>query len=125
MLTPVFAGFFGLFYMFLTVRTIKIRRTARVAIGTGDNELLARSSRAHGNFIDYVPFALILSYFAELAGKNQTLIFVLLASLFVGRIIHFYGLAIDEMKRKTVKLRVIGMAITITTISTLSLLVIF
>lgn len=125
MITFVFAGFFGLFFMLLTAKTIITRRKVKIAVGIDGNETLARISRAHGNFAEYAPLALLFSYFCETSGYDKYLLSILLTSLFIGRICHFYGVTIAEPKNKIIKFRIIGMAITITVISIFSLMLIF
>ena len=124
MLTFVFAGLFGFLYIYLTINTIKLRRKLGIPYGTSDSEELARASGAHSNFAQYTPFVLLLSFFCEAIGTNKDVIFGLLLTFFIGRILHFYSVTKNEVKNKTVKFRVIGMVITITTISILSTILI-
>jgi uncharacterized membrane protein YecN with MAPEG domain len=121
MITFTFAGLFGLFYVFLSAKTIKTRRKAQVAVGTSDNDILTRAVRAHGNFFEYTVFAIILAYFNEVNGLNKYFIAALLSAFLVGRISHFYGITIAEIKNKNFKFRVFGMAISLTVISILSI----
>lgn len=49
--------------------------------------------RAHGNFIEGVPFALVIAAVAELNGANKLLLGGSLGLLFVSRVLHAeYGL---------------------------------
>ena len=74
MITPVYAAILALLFVFLSVRTIRFRRRFSVAIGNGEHNLLARASRAHGNFAEYVPLALLLIYFIERGAAMPTLV---------------------------------------------------
>ena len=65
-ITPIYAGLLTLVFVALSVRVIGGRRMAGVGLGDGGNRLLLRKTRAHGNFAEYVPFALILMALAEL-----------------------------------------------------------
>ncbi len=65
-ITPIYAGLLTLLFVALSVRVIGGRRMAGVGLGDGGNRLLLRKTRAHGNFAEYVPFALILMALAEL-----------------------------------------------------------
>lgn len=113
LVSPFYTAVLALFFVFLSIRTIRIRRKARVAIGGGDNPLLERAIRVHGNFAEYVPIAVILIYFLEIKTGISLLVHVLFLALIAGRAIHFYGVRqVDE----TIKFRVIGMATTFTVI---------
>jgi uncharacterized membrane protein YecN with MAPEG domain len=48
--------------------------------------------RAHGNFIEYVPFALILMAGIESAGASHLFLLLLALFLIVGRILHPLGM---------------------------------
>lgn len=113
LVTPFYAAVMALFFVYLSIRTIRIRRSAKIAIGGGDNPLLQRAIRVHGNFAEYVPVAVLLIYFLEINTGLSFLVHILFLALIAGRAIHFYGVReVDE----TIKFRVIGMATTFTVI---------
>jgi len=64
--TPLYAALLGLMFIALSIRTIRLRRRYRVAIGDGRKALLQRAMRVNANFAEYVPLALLLIYFVEL-----------------------------------------------------------
>ena len=66
--TPIYATILGLLFIALSVRTIRMRRKHRVAVGDGNNSELRRAMRVHANFAEYVPLALLLIFFVELDG---------------------------------------------------------
>ena len=70
-ITPVYAAIFAIIFVLLSVRTLRERRKARVAVGGGGNIQLLRAARAHANFAEYTPFALLLITFMELKGLSQ------------------------------------------------------
>lgn len=111
--TPIYAAILGLIFVIISFRTIGIRRNAKVAIGGGDNQLLQRAIRVHGNFTEYVPIALILIFFLEIQISFKIIIHLLLISLIIGRSIHFYGV---RQVNENLKFRVTGMVITLSTI---------
>lgn len=49
---------------------------------------LKRAIRAHGNFVEYTPFAFFLVFLAELNGAPTYLVHSALSSLFVARVAH-------------------------------------
>jgi len=55
-----YAAVVGLIFIGLSILTIAERRKASVYLGAGDNDRLLRRIRAHANFAEYVPLALIL-----------------------------------------------------------------
>ena len=56
----------ALFFVVLTFRVIGKRRVARISLGDGGDRGLLRRQRAHANFAEYVPLALILMICAEM-----------------------------------------------------------
>ncbi|MGI9379312.1 MAG: MAPEG family protein, partial [Methyloligellaceae bacterium] len=64
--TPVYAGFLTLIFVFLSFRVIQFRRTARIALGDAGDRELFRRCRVQANFTEYVPLALILMGLAEI-----------------------------------------------------------
>lgn len=60
-IVPFYTALLAAFYIFLSVRVVRIRRQEKVGIGDGNNVRLRRAIRAHGNFAEYVPLAVILT----------------------------------------------------------------
>ena len=58
----------------------------------GDDEALLRLMRAHGNFIEYVPLAILALAGAEIAGAAPCLVAICGGVLLLARIVHFFGL---------------------------------
>jgi len=58
----------------LSARTIRARRSAKVAIGTGGDKRLERASRVHANFAEHVPFGLLLIALTEIWGMPSVII---------------------------------------------------
>jgi uncharacterized membrane protein YecN with MAPEG domain len=63
-----------------------------VSLGHGDDAKLERAMRVQGNFIEYVPFSLILLMLLELELTDMWLLHVLGALLVTGRLLHAYGM---------------------------------
>lgn len=89
--TTLYASLLGLILIFLSARVSRNRRRAKVSLGHGDDELLEKAARAQGNFIEYVPIALILLMLLELETSQMWLMHVLGAMLLLGRILHAWG----------------------------------
>jgi uncharacterized protein len=54
--------------------------------------VLNRRTRAHANFIEYVPLILLLTALLEGSGTSRTMIEVLLVVLVVARLMHPFGM---------------------------------
>lgn len=109
-ITPAYAGLFALFFVFLSVRVIRLRRAARISLGDGGDQELQRRSRVHANFAEYVPLTLILMLLAELQGQPSWTIHLIGALLLIGRATHAYGVS---QAPQILKLRAVGMVTTI------------
>ena len=91
--TALYAGLLGFLLLGLSIGVIRQRRRAQVGVGHGGDERLERWTRIHGNFTEYVPFALALLALIELQGAPSWLLHGLGAALVVGRLAHAQGLA--------------------------------
>ena len=88
MVTPLYAGILGIIYIVLTFFTISGRIKHKISLGAGGNSDMETKIRIDGNFIEYVPLALILMAFAEFEGIHEIVIHIAGAALVIGRIIH-------------------------------------
>lgn len=109
--TALYAGLLGLYFIWLATRVIKARRLYRVALGT-DHPLVQRAARAHGNFAEYVPFALLLLALCEANGLPAWALHALGVTLLVGRVLHATGIAREP---EDFRWRVAGMSLTFAT----------
>lgn len=113
-ITPVYAAFLALLFVALSVRVIKQRRQAQVAIGAGGSKSLERAMRVQANFAEYVPFAVLLLALMELQGAPAALLHGLGLLLLVGRLSHAYGVS---QERENFRFRVSGMMATFATLT--------
>ena len=91
MVTLVYAGVLVLIGLYLAYRSSMKRLSTEIMIGTGDNTEMLQASRVHGNFVEYVPFFLILSGALELSGQLPTLALYILGDIFVLVSLDFLG----------------------------------
>jgi uncharacterized membrane protein YecN with MAPEG domain len=117
-IVPAYAAMLALIYIFLALRVIRTRQSARVAIGAGDNRSLERAIRVHGNFAEYVPLALLLLAFVEMQGGPAWWINVLCFALVAARVIHAYGVS---QEKENLRFRVVGMVTTFFVLASSSL----
>jgi uncharacterized protein len=118
-ITAFYASLLSLLFLLLSARVIAQRRAARVEIGDGDSKQLLRRMRVHGNFVEYVPFALLLMALAESLKAPAGLLHLVGLVLVAGRFIHAYGLS---QTPHVLRLRTLGMMATFTAISAAALL---
>ena len=91
-ITGFYLGILSLFYLGLGTRVIWIRRRDLVGLGHGENRVLQRAIRAHGNFSEWVPMLLIAMLFLEFEGIGRVPIHLFGISLVISRILHAIGL---------------------------------
>ncbi len=113
-IVPYYAAVLALVFVALSVNVIKGRRERRVAIGVSGAGDLERRVRAHGNFAEYAPFALLLIAMAELRGTPPLVLHALCASLLLGRLAHAWGVSRTD---EDLRVRVAGMAATFAAIA--------
>lgn len=119
-ITALYAAILALIFVYLSRRIIKIRRKVKSAIGDAGDEQLKRAIRAHANFIEYVPLALLLFAFLEFQHAPAVLIHLLGILLVIGRIVHAYGLS---QIKEDYRYRIVGTVITLNIILASAILV--
>ncbi len=105
--TGLYAGILGIVFIVLSMRVIKNRVRAKVNLLDGGDEALRRAMRVHGNFAEYVPFALLLMALAEIQGASGLFMHVLGTVLIVCRLCHAYAITATTGRTPT---RFIGVA---------------
>lgn len=89
----LYAGSLGLLLLVLSGNVVRMRWRHRVGLGTGSVPELERAVRAHANFCEYVPLALLLLAGLALAGAApEWALHALGFALFAGRLLHAFGL---------------------------------
>lgn len=92
MITGFYAGLLGLMLIFLTVRIALRRRKYRVGIGDGGIPDLAQAIRVHGNFVETVPFLLIILGILELSLVASLYLHIFGGVIIISRLLHANGL---------------------------------
>jgi uncharacterized membrane protein YecN with MAPEG domain len=90
---PFYGAIFALLYIVLTIRVIALRNSKRVSLGSGGDPTLERAIRIHGNFIEYVPLALILLTAMEMQRRSIYELHILCLLLLLGRLCHIFALS--------------------------------
>jgi uncharacterized protein len=102
--TSLLAAVLGLMLVALSFSVSIKRMAVNTHIGVGNDEGLLRRIRAQGNFIEYVPIALILCGLAEYRNAGLAWMWAIAGLLLFGRIAHASG-----MLTASTPLRVAGM----------------
>ena len=104
----LFTIIFIIFYLILTIITIKARKSARVEYGDGFNKQLIKAIRAHGNFFEFTVFFIISSFLLEILDANQIYVLIINILFLIGRISHAHS-----MLNEKILFRIVGMMITL------------
>ena len=98
--------------MRLAIGVIRKRKEHQVAVGTGNHADLEVAIRAHGNFIEYVPFVLVLLLCAEVNASPLWLTVPAGMALVAGRWIHASAIPAGDIAQ-----RVRGMKLTFASVA--------
>lgn len=109
LITALYASIFVMIFLLLSIHVVSKRTELGISLGDGKKDDMMQAIRAHGNFAEYVPLALVLFVMLELNGTSDILIHILGGTLLLGRVLHAWGVLSSA---KPVKPRVIGTAMT-------------
>jgi len=107
-ITLLTAAIAALINLWLMIRCGQGRNKAKTAHGHGGDAALARHMRAHANFTEYTPIALLLILVLELSGQAGWLLAASAIVFMAGRVLHALGMQAD----KPGKPRMIGITAT-------------
>ena len=110
-ITSALAGAAAIFLVLLSLPIANRRRTQSISYGDGGDTKFNNWIRAQGNFIEYVPIALIVIGLVEMGGYQQILVCGLAAALALGRLLHAFGLIAGALIG-----RILGMILTWSTL---------
>ncbi len=92
MITTLYAGILAIFYVCLTGWVAAGRYKYRVGLGGGGVPALTQRIRIHGNFAEYVPFALFLIFLVDYSRYSPPIVHVLGIMLVLSRVLHAWGI---------------------------------
>lgn len=111
-------GLFALLFVAISFNINRLRWKYQVAFGDAGQDALHRAVRAHGNFTEFVPFALGLIWLnVWLQATSAATATAIAAFFFAGRLIHAYGLLIAEPRGNRLLPRMLGTIATYTTLA--------
>jgi len=91
-ITMLYAGILGVISILLAFGVGRQRGKTGISVGTGDSAELFIANRRHGNFVEFVPLALILMALLEFNGVGATATHSFGAVLVISRICHPLGM---------------------------------
>ncbi|MBS3848962.1 MAPEG family protein [Devosia sp. BSSL-BM10] len=94
--TTLYALPLTMIWFALWVNVSRHRAALSCSIGDADDKNLLQVIRRHGNFIEWVPFVLLLMVLAEAQGADAQWLHAAGILLVLGRIVHPFGLAIHN-----------------------------
>ncbi len=101
-IVSTYAALLAFYYTYLSFNVIKVRRSEQVSLGDNGNPKLQRAVRAHANFMEYVPFAIILLFLAEYQGLASHYCNILGGALLIGRVFHNLGIVENNLKYRQI-----------------------
>lgn len=97
--TGLYAGLLALLMIVLNGRIGALRGKKNISLGDkGDGDIIV-ANRQHMNFVENVPFILLLMALAELNGSPTLYLHILGATLLFARIVHPFGLHQDVLMK--------------------------
>lgn len=96
-ITLVLAAIFGLLHVIFTLRVGGYRFRNKISLGDGGDHELRNRVRAHGNFIENVPIALLLILLNDLDGAKDNTLILMGSILLIARLTHYLTIATRKL----------------------------
>jgi uncharacterized membrane protein YecN with MAPEG domain len=122
-ITGLYTGILGLILLFLSMQVSKERLKQKCPIGENGSATLLEAIRRHGNFVEWVPFTLILMAICESNSLASGYLHSVGVLLVLARLMHPLGIKHNEMPPNPLK--AIGAGITFLLVFVLSITVIW
>lgn len=91
-ITAIYAAILAIILTALAINVTVHRAKLDVPIGQGDNPLMLRMMRIHGNAAEYIPIALLLMLVYEINGGTHAVLHSFGIALVVARLLHIWGM---------------------------------
>lgn len=112
-ITSAYLGLLALLYVVLGLQVSRLRRGNKVVFGDGGDIKLRSAIRAHGNFVEYVPFIVLMVAILEMSGTPAAGVHLLMAALLVARLLHPLGMYVGPRTLQFQICRVGGILLTL------------
>lgn len=93
MITGFYAGLLGGWLIFLLLSVVRMRIKLKVGLSHGGKKELLKTMRIHGNFIETVPYVLLLMLLLEGLGFAPWLLHAYGVLLILSRVLHWNGIS--------------------------------
>ena len=97
-ITGLYLAVFAVFASVLAFMPGKIRGSSGISIGDGGRPDLLLAMRRHANFVEYVPFFMIMFAALELNGASPATLHGLGLAMAVARVCHALGIKADTIE---------------------------
>ena len=113
-ITLITASLMALWLIILFFNVVRMRLATKTSLGDGGDAAFNRKIRAHANFIENVPLALLLIGLLEYSRANSFLVLGLGFTLVVARLLHGLGLGFPSLFPSDANLfRLLGSVLTL------------
>jgi uncharacterized membrane protein YecN with MAPEG domain len=112
-ITSAYLGLLALLYVVLGLQVSRLRRGNKVVFGDGGDIKLRSAIRAHGNFVEYVPFIVLMVAILEMSGTPAARVHMLMGALLVARLLHPLGMYVGPRTLQFQICRVGGILLTL------------
>lgn len=120
--TGLYASLLGVIYLVLAMHVSGVRMKFKASLGVDASPELLEAVRRHGNFAEWVPFALLLMALCELNGLQGIFLHTAGTALVVARILHPFGVKHNVVPHP---LRFVGASTTFLVVFALSIALFF
>lgn len=96
LVTPLFAALLALMFVLLSANIVRLRFREQVSLGDGGNPSLNIAIRIQANFVEYVPFTLLLMWLLESIDLSPARVFWIGLALVLSRIFHVLGMSFPK-----------------------------
>lgn len=97
-ITALYLAIFAVFAGFLAFLPGKIRGSSGISIGDGGRPDLLLAMRRHANFVEYVPYFMLMFAALELNGSGAMLLHILGLGMIFARTMHAIGIKADTIQ---------------------------
>lgn len=78
----------GIWFLLMTINVALMRRRKRISLGDGDDRVVTRAIRGHGNASEQIPIALIVLALCEMRGSPDAMLAAAAITFTLGRLSH-------------------------------------
>ena len=97
-ITALYLAVFAVFASVLAFLPGKIRGSSGISIGDGGRPDLLLATRRHANFVEYVPYFMIMFAALELNGASAAWLHGLGLAMLAARVLHAIGIKADTIE---------------------------